>query len=105
MLRLRATLVAMTAARPWRAGWSMERGVDFVLAVAAAPTPLTPAGPERMSPAEPPSFLEADAGAPPGATVVRTFVSLAAAAAALPEPIARSPFRAWSRLPAGPSRA
>jgi transposase-like protein len=42
MFRLKATLVATTLMRPWRTGWSVDRGVDFSLAAptraAAAPT-------------------------------------------------------------------
>ncbi len=82
MLKLEATLVATTAVRPSRDGWSPDRGVDFVVwtpmqqtiaATSAAPAPIVT--PERAS------FLEADDILPPGMAVVRRYVSLAAQAA------------------------
>ena len=82
MLKLDATLVATTAVRPSRDGWSPDRGVDFVVwaptrqAIAAAPTRAE----WTVSP-EPVSFLEADDILLSGVAVVRRYVSLAAQAA------------------------
>lgn len=82
MLKLEATLIATTAARPSRGGWAPDRGVDFVVwtpvrqtiaATAAAPAPIVT--PERAS------FLEADDILAPEMAVIRRYVSLAAHAA------------------------
>ena len=81
MLRLKATLVATTAARPWRTGWSLERGVDFRAPAPARPEcPAAAPGPILVA-AEPKCFIDEVWAAPPDATVVRRFTSLAAAAA------------------------
>ena len=101
MLRLRATLVAMTAARPWRTGWSVERGVDFVLAAPALPAPV-PAETDRRAAAEPPSFIDPDESPAPDERLGQTLKSRGTAV----DPVGPAcPFRAWSRLPARPSRA
>ena len=58
MIMLKATLVAMTLIRPWRTGWSADRGVDFSLR-AMKPTVIPPAalGGDPL-PAEPVSFID-----------------------------------------------
>jgi len=82
MLKLEATLIATTVAQPWRNGWSLDRGIDFIVwapirqAIAAAPAET-----RRAVAGEPVSFLEADDILPPGVAVVRRYVSLAAQAA------------------------
>ncbi|MGZ9113137.1 MAG: hypothetical protein ACXW3K_00815 [Brevundimonas sp.] len=82
MLKLETTLVAMAAARPWRCGWSLDRGVDFI---AWAPIRMTivaaPADAGQIVAGEPVCFLDADRTLPPGMAVVRRYVSLAARAA------------------------
>ncbi|MDP3656698.1 MAG: hypothetical protein Q8R45_07025 [Brevundimonas sp.] len=103
MLRLTTTLVAMTAAKPWRAGWSAERGVDF--APSAAPAPRVPAGANRPVPAEPSSFVDPDERAPSAGGRGRTPGDGAAAGSAVEPVESGAPFRAWSRLPAGSSGA
>ncbi|MFA4892819.1 hypothetical protein [Brevundimonas sp.] len=97
MLKLEATLVATTTARPWRGGWSPDRGVDFIVgaplreSVAAAP-----ANAERIVAGEPVSFLDADDILAPGMAVIRRYVSLAAQAA---DASADPPLtRAWSSV-------
>ena len=49
MFRLKATLVATTLMRPWRTGWSADRGVDFLLVAptraATTPTLMRDDGP------------------------------------------------------------
>ena len=108
MFRLKATLVATTLLRPWRTGWSEDRGVDFTLVAAARPamTPTTSRddalAPERTC------FIDEDWATPPGAAVVRRFESLSAAEAAS-EPLAEdSPdtagMRVWCSMSGKPSR-
>lgn len=104
MLKLKATLVATTAARPRRNGWSLDGGVDFIVwapeqrAIIAAPAE---AG--RTVASEPASFLDADDVLIHGLAVVRRYVSLAAQAAEAAEAAAREPVdrpltRAWSSV-------
>ena len=96
MYRLKTTLVAMTMMRPWRTGWSVDRGVDFSLA-AAPQTVAVPPG--ETAHAEPASFIDEDRAVPAGTTVVRTFVSTAAEAEPPAERAAETPgLRAWSSL-------
>ncbi|GLS01248.1 hypothetical protein GCM10007859_12590 [Brevundimonas denitrificans] len=108
MFRLKATLVAMTLMRPWRTGWSEDRGVDFSLAAAVRPTPAPPGARDETPAAEPACFIDEDWAAPPSAAVVRSFVSLAAAEAAIeppPEDAADTAgMRAWWSLSGKPSR-
>jgi hypothetical protein len=101
MLKLEATLIARMACPPWRTGWSLERGVDFVMfsrrPLIAVDAPINPA---RIEAAEPVSFITEDEGLAAGATVIRRYVSLAAqeAAAAPLEPVERPLTRAWSSV-------
>lgn len=82
MLKLEATLIATTAARPRRGGWSLDRGIDFI---ASDPNRrilvAVPAKPARAVAAERPCFLHEDDTLSPGATAVQRYVSLAARAA------------------------
>ena len=70
MFRLKATLVATTLMRPWRTGWSTDRGVDFSFVAAArhAMVPTTTRddalAPERTC------FIDEDQVVPPGGAVV-----------------------------------
>jgi hypothetical protein len=101
MLKLEATLIAWTAARPWRNGWSPERGVDFIVwNPDRRRTPDVATRPARIAAAEPVSFIEADEILPTGVTVVRRYVSLAAQAVkpATAEPAERPLTRAWSSM-------
>jgi hypothetical protein len=101
MLKLEATLIATTAAGPWRGGWSPDRGVDFVVWApdrqAATPAPETR---ERIVAGERFSFLDADDIPTAGTTVVRRYVSLSAEAdEASARDRADLPLtRAWSAL-------
>ena len=109
MFRLKATLVATTQMRPWRTGWSMDRGVDFSLVPAARPaTTLSVTRGDRLA-AEPACFIDEHWTVPTGAAVVRSFASLAAVVAAI-EPPAEDVsdtvgLRAWWSLSGKPSRA
>ncbi|RZJ03712.1 MAG: hypothetical protein EON89_10695 [Brevundimonas sp.] len=97
MLRLEATLIATMVARPWRTGWTLDRGVDFVV---RAPMPQMVAPPDiARAAAEPVSFLDADE-IMPGSKVVRRYVSLAArkAGAAAEDRTERPLARAWSSV-------
>jgi len=103
MFELKATLVEMTAVRPWRTGWSVERGVVFSLA-SLADRPATEAA---DSPRERACFMEDDGLPPAGATVVRRFTSLAAGDAGrgpTPEAGPESGMRRWWSLAGKPSR-
>ncbi|WP_439477088.1 hypothetical protein [Brevundimonas sp.] len=108
MFRLKATLVATTLMRPWRTGWSEDRGVNFSLAAAARPTTAPPVARDETPAAEPACFIDEDWVVPPCATVVRSFASLAAAEAAIePPPEDASDaggMRAWWSLSGKPSR-
>ncbi len=108
MFRLTATLVATTLMRPWRTGWSEDRGVDFSLSATVRPATAPPTARAGAPTAERACFIEEDWVAAPDAAVVRTFVSTAAADAA-PEPasedVAEAPgLRAWWSLSGKPSR-
>jgi len=108
MFRLKATLVATTRMRPWRTGWSEDRGVDFslVAAIRAAPVPKTMRGdapaPERTC------FIDEAWAVPPGAAVMRRFDSLAAAEATIDpstgDAAERAGLRAWWSVSGKPSR-
>ena len=108
MFRLKATLVATTLLRPWRTGWSEDRGVDFSLVAAARPamTPTTSRddalAPERTC------FIDEDWATPAGAAVVRRFESLGATEAAIESLAEDAPdtagLRAWWSLSGKPSR-
>ena len=60
MIMLKATLVAMTLIRPWRTGWSADRGVDFSLCPVTTSAPLPTAVGGDPVPAEPVSFIDED---------------------------------------------
>lgn len=108
MFRLKATLVATSPMRPWRTGWSVDRGVDFSLAATARPVtaPLTVR--VAAAAAERACFMDEDQLAPADAAVVRTFVSAAAAEAAREPPADETPetpgVRGWWSLAGKPSR-
>lgn len=98
MFSLRATLVARTAARPWRTGWSVERGVDFSLAAAPDPAAPIPATAVDSAPGERACFIDEDWTVPPGAEVGRTVVGLAAAATMAEYPPEAACMRGWWSL-------
>lgn len=107
MFRLKATLVATTVLRPWRTGWSVDRGVDFSLAAAAPPTIAVPAPRDDTVAAERACFIDEDGTLPSGVTGARCFAALAAEA--IPEPGSEdvpesSGVRAWWSLASKPSR-
>ena len=108
MFRLKATLVATTLMRPWRTGWSVDRGVDFSLAAAAQPATALPVASDETPAAEPACFIYEDWVAPPCAAVVRSFAHLAAAEAAIEPPAEDASeaagMRAWWSLSGKPSR-
>ena len=108
MFRLKATLVATTLMRPWRTGWSEDRGVDFSLAAATTPVTAMPLTRDERATAEPACFIDEDWAAPSGATVVRAFVSAAVAEAAIEPSPEDAPdtagMRAWWSLSGKPSR-
>lgn len=58
MIMLKATLVAMTLIRPWRTGWSADRGVDFSLRPVKTSASLPTAVGGVPVPAEPVSFID-----------------------------------------------
>lgn len=108
MFRLKATLVATTLMRPWRTGWSMERGVDFSVAPTAAPVTGPPTSRAGLTAAEPACFLDEDRDAPSDAAAVRTFSSPDTAEAGLEPASEEAPeapgLRAWWSLAGKPSR-
>ena len=105
MFRLKATLVATMAARPWRTGWSVDRGVDFSLTAAARPAAVAPAARGDVAPAERACFIDEDWAVPPGVAVVRNFVSLAAAEAVIEDaPPEAAGLRAWWSVASKSSR-
>ena len=108
MFRLKATLVATTLMRPWRTGWSVDRGVDFSL-VAARPAMAPTTTRDAAAAAERRSFIDEDWAVPPCGVEVRRFESLAAARAATappPEDASETAgLRAWWSLSGKPSRA
>ncbi len=106
MFRLKATLVATTRLRPWRTGWSVDRGVDFSLAAAARPVTALPVACAVRSAAEPVSFIDEDGVLPPRTTAGRRFAGPAAGEAALEAPAEDAPdttgLRAWWSLSGKP---
>lgn len=108
MFRLKATLVAMMPMRPWRTGWSVDRGVDFSLTPAPRPVEALSASRAAASPVEPASFIDEDWISPPRGSVVRSYASLAADEAAVESPPEEPPeatgLRAWWSLSGKPSR-
>ncbi len=103
MFTLKATLVAMTAALPWRTGWSTDRAVDVSLAAIAMSKPAIPTPRGEGAAAEPACFIDEDWAPPPGAALVRRFVSTAAAASGETAPEAGC-VRGWWSLADKPSR-
>jgi hypothetical protein len=63
MFSLKATLVAMTLMKPWRTGWSADRGVDFSLHAVTKAEPVPPPVGGDPVPAEPVSFIDEDQNA------------------------------------------
>ena len=104
MFSLRATLVARAAARPWRTGWSVERGVDFSLAATPDQADLIPATTADPAPGERACFIDEDWTVPPGAEAGRTVVGLAAAATMVEEPPETVRVRAWWSLARKPTQ-
>ncbi len=97
MFRLKATLVATTLMRPWRTGWSEDRGVDFSLAAEPAPM-IDPLNGRADAPtAERACFIDEDQVDAGDAVGMRTYVSTAAAAAdpAAGDAPEASRLRAW----------
>ena len=108
MFRLKATLVATTLMRPWRTGWSVDRGVDFSLvAPARAATAQTTTRADALA-GERSCFIDEDWAVPPGVAVVRRFESLNAAEAAIePSPedaLDTAGLRVWWSMSGKPSR-
>lgn len=108
MLRLKATLVATTLMRPWRTGWSEDRGVDFSLVAAARPaTAPTTTRDDALAP-ERACFIDEDQAAAPGTGVVRRFDILGPAEAAIEAPVEDASdtagLRAWWSMSGKPSR-
>jgi len=109
MFRLKATLVATTLLRPWRTGWSEDRGVDFSLAAAARPAmvPATTTRDDALAP-ERACFIDEDQAVPPGTAVVRRFDSLGTTEAASEAPVEDAPdtagLRVWWSMSGKPSR-
>ena len=111
MFRLKTTLVTTTPLRPWRTGWSGERGFHFSLAAAAPPAVAPPAPRADAVAGERTCFIDEDWTAAPGATVVRRFASLAAEAGPdaagdeAGDPPSPAPgLRAWWSMAGKPSR-
>lgn len=100
MLKLEATLVATTAARPWRGGWSLHNGIDFIVWAPMRPAIAAPVRAEPRVACEPVSFLDVDDILAPGSAVVLRYVSLAAQAAeAAARDSAEIPLtRVWSSM-------
>ena len=108
MFRLKSTLVATTLLRPWRTGWSEDRGVDFSLAAAVRPATAPTTTRDDALAGERHCFIDEDQAVPPGAAVVRRFESLNAAEAALETPAEDAPdtagLRVWWSMSGKPSR-
>lgn len=108
MFRLKATLVATTLLRPWRTGWSEDRGVDFSLVAAARPATAPATTRDDALAPERHCFIDEDQAVPPGAAVVRRFESLKAAEAAIEPSIEDAPdtagLRVWWSMSGKPSR-
>lgn len=101
MLKLEATLVPTTVARPRRSGWSRENGVCFIVWRPTLQTTIVaPAEVRRAVAGEPVSFLCADDILPAGGAIVKRYVSLAAAQAEAGacEPADPPLTRAWSSM-------
>ncbi len=107
MFRLKATLVATTLMRPWRTGWSEDRGVDFSLSAAAGPVTATPSARDHRAAAERACFTDEDRIVPANAATT-TLISAAAAEAARESPAEDTPetpgLRGWWSLSGKTSR-
>lgn len=107
MFRLRATLVATTLVRPWRTGWSVDRGVDFSLAEAIRPSSAAAKARGAVAAAEPVCFIDEDQAAPPLA-MARGFDRPAAGAGGIRPASGDGPeavgLRAWWSLASKPPR-
>jgi hypothetical protein len=79
MFRLNATLVATTRTRPWRTGWSVDRGVQVSLTTMTTvlTRPCAVHG-DRVA-AEPACFIDEDQAAPPATATERRFSDRAGA--------------------------
>ena len=79
MFRLNATLVATTRTRPWRTGWSVDRGVQVSLTVMTTvlTRPCAVHG-DRVA-AEPACFIDEDQAGVPAAATERRFSDRAGA--------------------------
>jgi hypothetical protein len=104
MFRLKATLVATTLMRPWRTGWSEDRGVDFSLAAAARPATTLPSARGNTAAAEPACFLDKGRTVPPGTTGVRSLATEAAIEPPSEDAPETNGMRAWWSLSGKPSR-
>jgi hypothetical protein len=106
MFRLKATLVATTLLRPWRTGWSEDRGVDFSLAAATPPAPVPTTARDAALAPERACFIEEDQAVPSGTAVARRFDSLAATGATIEPALEDAPdtagLRAWWSLSGKP---
>ena len=94
--------------RPWRTGWSLDRGVNFSLARAAAPEIKPSPARADLVPAEPVCFIDEDRDPPTDAAAVQAYAGSTAAEATLEPPteeIVEAPgLRAWWSLAGKPSR-
>ena len=108
MFRLKATLVATTLLRPWRTGWSEDRGVDFSLVAPARPAMATTATRDDAISPERACFIDEDQTVPPGSAVVRRFEHPGATEVAIESLAEDAPdtagLRAWWSLSGKPSR-
>jgi hypothetical protein len=100
MFRLTATLVTTTRMRPWRTGWSFDRGVDIRLPATARPASAAPTGRSDSALVERACFIDDDRAGP---------VPASAAARTTPEtPACDAPeapgIRAWWSVSGKPSR-
>lgn len=97
MFRLKTTLVARAVVRPWRTGWSADRGVDFSLAAPGKPAAAFSDVQDNTAPSEPACFIDEDRAVSPAA--------VQAAVGPPPEDAPGSPgLRAWSSLAGKPPR-
>ena len=104
MFRLKATLVATTLMRPWRTGWSVDRGVDFSLVAPTAVAAASMARDDALA-GERSCFIDEDEALPSDVAVVRRFESLNAAEAVIePSPEETACLRVWWSMSGKPSR-
>ena len=97
MFRLKTTLVTRALVRPWRTGWSTDRGVDFSLTAPRKAVTVLSGAQDTTAPIEPICFIDEDRAASPAA--------VEAAAGPPPEDAPGSPgLRAWWSLAGKPPR-